>query len=265
MDDLFKGKDKQPEIVKNEDGSYTIGGKHYKDVDALLNKAAHADRHIETVLAEKRQMEERAKQLESGSSDFKSLQDKMDALLNSNRHASFFEEETDKEKEKNVTQENRQTYSPEELSAVIEASVQKAVKPLQDKLEATEVKSKEDQFRKGLLDVYGTEDAVVEAMDKFRKSSGLTPELIKELVKHNPAGTTTLVTNTVPKPKSKTTLTQDPAQTGGVKLRDTQQEGNSGEEFQALATKLRNAGKTGAPWTAQDQAALNTAFEKRSA
>lgn len=264
MDDLFEkdknsqGEEEKPVVIKNEDGSFIINGKHYKDVDAVLESKVHADKHIDTVLSEKRQLEARMKESNSPDDEIKSLSAKIDALLQSKKRDSFFEddEESDQVSDKNKTQTQNV-----DLDA-IRGLINEAVKPLNDHITQIQQQTLRERFEGPLKAKYG-EDKVREAVGKFQSETGLDADTIKTMISSNPEKVAELVVKVAGEPKQpRTKEVATDVTTENLSQQRTSLQDTSGSDFQSIVTKLRQVAKSGGQWTPQDQEAMNAAYDK---
>ncbi len=265
--DLFDQKgDKPPVAVKNEDGSFTIGDKTYKDDNALMESKVHADRHINVLTNEKRVVETELTQAQENYKKVSSVEGKIDMLIEQGQSAEVLKEFNDLEGG-NVEQNTATAQSPD-IAAIVAyavAQVQKTVQPLADKLAQYEEKATIDNFSAMVEKTYGEKGE--EAISQFAEKAGLTMAEVKGMVKDSPVSTFKLLTMTVTKPGD---TAPNPANIPGntdvsgtgvpnVNRTGTDNTFKPQKGFKELRNKMKMMPHQ---WKVEDQNALNEGFEK---
>lgn len=261
MDDLFKAKEPTAEITKNDDGSFVVNGKNYANVDALINKAIHADAHIATVIEEKRQLETKITDSDLTVSKVDALAAKIDLLTQANQSQAYFD---------NPSQEPRQTVAPAPAgnidSDALRAIINDAVKPINDRLTAISQEKEQETFVAPLEEKYG-ETGVRDAVQEFQTKTGLDAETLKVMVLQNPKKMAKLITETIPvlsKPKARVVTDQVGTQNVTANLSGAQEAPPN--SFLAEVKRLRDFAKGKSSelhtWLPVNQTALNDAYDR---
>ncbi len=262
--DLFDQKgDKPPVAVKNEDGSFTIGDKTYKDVDALMESKVHADRHINVLTNEKRVVETELTQAQENYKKVSSVEGKIDMLIEQGQSAEVLKEFNNLEGG-NVEQNTATTQTPD-IAAIVADAVALSMKPLADKLAQYEEKATIDNFSAMVEKTYGEKGE--EALSQFAEKAGLTMTEVKGMVKDSPDSTFKLLTMTVTKPGD---TAPNPANVpgksdvGGTGVPNTSRSGTDSTFKPQIGFKegIRKMKTMPHQWKVEDQEAMNEGYEK---
>ena len=262
FDDKSEDNSTDEQIIKNEDGSFIVGGKQFVDVDALINSKVHADKHISTLLNEKKTVESKLEKSEEAFIKATSLEGKLDYLIQANQSADLLEEN---DLGGNMDQKSVTSQNPD-LSAVIQDAVSQAVKPFADKLNQYEEAATLNDFSAEVTSHYESFDKGKDALTKFAEQAQLTQEQVKNMAQVNPASTLELLKMTVPKGNSAPTgkqvssdITVPGSGIPGGERPGTDASHKPTVGYKELYDKLKH--RPGS-WKVEDQAMMNEGVEK---
>lgn len=268
MTELFKKADKPSEdikieVKKNEDGSFDIGGKHYKDTDALLESKVHADKHIETVLSEKRRLEQDVLAAKESATKVDDLGSKLDMFLEHGYRNTTLDTDLEGDSD-NMTPTKPETstvVSAEDVAKMVKDGIQQGLKPLQDQLLVDKQQSK---FRNKLIKHYDSEEAATEAYNAFKEKGNMTEEFIQTLVKVDADQaaemiTSTMVVNSEPKSGEKPDWKKVPGSGYTGTGRETKTDAKPQTGFKEMVQQLKNNSHQ---WTTEKQNQMSEDFDK---
>lgn len=150
-------------VTKNEDGSFTLNGKHYKDVDALLEAKIKADEHIDIIQGENKALFEQNRSLAAQAELIQSLQNRLDTW-------SAKPQDVPKQQEGEF---HRQQPQQSPVKAALDPQytrLQEEVEGLKKSLSQGTRAAQEDKIKGQLVAELGKEGAI-RAWNQFRSSS----------------------------------------------------------------------------------------------
>lgn len=249
-------------VVKNDDGSFVVNGKNFENVDALINSKIHADNHINTLIGEKQKVNEKLSQVEANQDTLNSLEGQVARLLNENSNQNSAEQML---LEGNSNMQNQTATSPQLSADAIKAAVEAAVKPIQDQMQQQKEETNRAKVKATLIDKFGSADKAAEAYSNFRKVSGLSGDLLENLINTNPEGLVNLVAASTSSTPSIGTR-NDGQHVGAGMPSGQRSSGDAGgggvpaeQGFKALRKKMKT---TPGQWSEADQSAMNDGFDK---
>lgn len=184
FDDSGKDKDNQAgevKAIKNEDGSYTVGDKHYKDEETLLQSRIHADKHIDTLQQELKALREQAKQTEATKGVMEKLLSEI-TVLKAGGGGGRGNQDDNQDDPNDAGKRNQQ---PQDIDKLIDQKVQERLQSVNDKMTEAERKSK---FKEALIDEFGSKDAAKAALDKYSQLEGFDEDIFAISWAKNPNG-----------------------------------------------------------------------------
>jgi hypothetical protein len=194
MTEMFGDNDQQPkvEIKVNEDGSFVVGDKFFKDAHALAEAKAHADAHIKQIQNEN-----------------KVFRDKVDGARSTEELFAEFERKITPHRETQVEQQEQhretQAIDQEKLEELINQKVQERIagikndSDIQTKAQALAQNAK--KVRETLIRELGSEQEARQAWEAYKASPGFDSALAEQQMFKTPEDLATVVLARVGKPK----------------------------------------------------------------
>lgn len=182
MTEIFNDKDQEVKVTKNEDGSFQIGDKKYKDVDALLRSKVEADNHIRLVEQESREKNSLLSQREEELKLLKQLDERLQQRPK--RESENEEDENDMWKDSRPREQEQPKFDPDEIAD----SVYKKIE------ERTAKERQRDQFEANkqavsdaIVEAFdGDEDAAREAFQSYKKSEDYDEDIFNSMMLKRP-------------------------------------------------------------------------------
>ena len=151
----------QPDIVENEDGSISVGGKKYENWMEVAKGKLHADTFIETLKGEKHSVEDRLSKLDSQGTMLQNIEEKLKNLSISSLQSGVNDEDNldgnDNKNDKGGTKQDDPRFK--ELEDQILTLRQEQL-----------VKEKQEKLKEALIDTFRGKEQAKEAWDKYQKS-----------------------------------------------------------------------------------------------
>lgn len=181
MTELFEGKDQEPKVVKNEDGSFVIGSKKYKDIDALLNSKVEADRHIGLLEEEGKENRTMLQQREEELTLLKKLDER---LHRETPRREEIDEDLDYERPGQREPQQANLSDPDEI-------VDKVTKRLEDNATKQRLRDQFDLNKRQVSDAIveafaGDEDEAREAFEVYKKSADYDEDIFNSMMLKQP-------------------------------------------------------------------------------
>lgn len=234
----------QPDIVENEDGSISVGGKKYENWMEVAKGKLHADTFIETLKGEKHSVEERLNKLDSQGTMLQNIEERLKNLpISSIQDDLKARDDLEDVGIKNDKGGDRPDPRFKELEDQILTLRQEQL-----------VKEKQEKLKEALIDTFGGKEQAKEAWDKYQKSPFYDEDIAKEFAIKDPVKLANQVKLTVgenvqaPKPgapKPATVRSMPTSAAASLK--------GGGEEYAKLYKKMK---KQPNRWTLEDQARM---------
>lgn len=189
----------QPEIYQDDDGAIYVGGKRFESVEELAKGKLHADKHIDTLTGENKQLRDSTKELER----LKTIEERMQkweeqfASSNSNDGVDDGDDDDDlweqnrdgrqpkkRQKQSSKDTNNEQTVTQEDIDKLVQQRVDNAVKELTQKQYKDQQVSK---FKQKLIDHFeGDKTKAQQALQKYEEANDYDAELFEFTLYKNP-------------------------------------------------------------------------------
>ena len=154
-------------VTKNEDGSFSLNGKHYKDVDALLEAKIKADEHIDIIQGENKALFEQNRSLAAQAELIQSLQNRLDTWSKPQEQPK--QQQQQQEGEFHQRQQQSQQPSRPALDPQY-TKLQDEVEGLKKTLSQGTRAAQEEKIKTQLVAELGKEGAI-RAWNQFKSSS----------------------------------------------------------------------------------------------
>lgn len=279
MDNIFdddnknKTDDDTPKYKINEDGSVEVGGKKYKDVEAVIEGKLHADSHIDKIIKEKRELEASFKEIQNQKSMLEALNNKIDSFSKSSSRIN--DDYDDDDEDENYLKgfdkpKQRKSRSRDSGGDVSDNNSIKKIEDLENQLNQMKkeqsLKEAAEKFKDTLIDAYdGDKTKAKEAWNQYKDSEDYDEEDFNNRVVKNPKGLVKYITKTadIQVDTKSNTL---PRAGGGVpgvgssqRPASSSQSGKNKRDFSYWYKKMKN---NPGSWTMNDQLEMNRAFEE---
>lgn len=169
---------KEVPYYQTEENEFVVGTKKYKDVDELLKSRFEADKHIDTILKEKRELERKFHNYEGELETYKRLVDKLGHRSRS-REVDYDDIEDDDNDAPDMFVDKKRNNRPKDTQTVdIDAKVDEKLRPLQERFEQYRT---EAEFKDAMLDVFKTKAEASRAFEAYQQNPAVSAEVFNSM------------------------------------------------------------------------------------